>query len=150
MWTPAVLAASRMDVPAGTVTCRPSTVIVIVVGGAAVGAVMAFYVRCPMSDIRCPPYASRHRRHGMHRSLLDQRFEIPAELVDARHDRRRARVAEHADRLACHVVGDTEQRVEVLRASLACRNALEDPGRPRGAFAALGALRTALVSEESC
>src|SRR5438046_10481810 len=84
----------------------------------------------------------------MNAARLDQCLEVPTELVDPRHDRRRARIAEYADRLPRHVVGDAEQRIEILRAALARGDALENLGGPRRTFAALGALRTALVREE--
>src|SRR5678815_5631567 len=82
-------------------------------------------------------------------SLLDQRLEIFAELLEPRDNRRGARVAQHADRLARHVLGNLEQRVEVFRRSLAFHDPLEDLRRPRGAFTTLRALRAALVSEEA-
>ena len=57
----------------------------------------------------------------MHRALLDERLKIRSELVDARHHRCRARVAEHTDRLAGHVVGDAEQRIQVFGRPVAGR-----------------------------
>ena len=44
---------------------------------------------------------------------------------------------------------DLEQRVEILRRALPAHDALEDRRRPRRAFAALRALRAALVREEA-
>src|SRR5262245_60724998 len=125
MSTPAAFAASRIDVPAGTDTGRPSIVR------------LTIWVML------------RHSRHEEMRLLLDQRFELTRELLQPRHDRRRARVAEYADGLPCHVVGDLEQRVQVLRGAFAGGDALEDLGRPGGPFATLRALRAALMGEEA-
>src|ERR671916_2137851 len=134
MSTPASFAASRMLVPAGTVTWRPSTV--RLTAGAAAGAVM--------------PSVSRDRG-GAHRAppLGDVRLELVAELLDPAHDRRRARVAQHADGLARHVLRELEERVEVLHRPLARLDALHDLRDPRGALAALGTLGAALVGEEA-
>src|SRR5690242_21827530 len=85
----------------------------------------------------------------MMRLLLDQRLEIISELLWPRDDRRRARLAQHADRLARHVVGDFQQRVEILCRAVAGGDALEDLRRPRRTFTTLCALRAALVREEA-
>src|SRR5512133_894634 len=81
--------------------------------------------------------------------LLDQRLEVSAEFLDAGHDRRRARITQHADRLARHVFGDLQQRVQIFRSTVAGHDALEYLRGPRRALAALRALRTALVREET-
>src|SRR5579884_1933524 len=116
MSTPAYFAASRIDVPGGTVTWRPSIV-------------------------RVMSAMLRHRRHEEMLLLLDQRLEVPAELLDARRDRRGARITQHADRLAGHVLADIQEGIQVFRRPVAGDDPLENLRRPRGAFAALGALR---------
>src|SRR6266446_1250353 len=68
-------------------------------------------------------------------------FEFASEFLDPTHDGCRARVRQHADRLAGHVLGEIEQQVEVFRFALPGQNALHDLGGPRGALAALRALR---------
>src|SRR6185312_14291126 len=93
----------------------------------------------------------RHRRgNGVELRLLDQGFELRTELVDAGYNWNSTGIAEHADRLASHVVGDAEERIEIFVGALAIPDPLHDLGGPRGAFATLRALRTALVREESC
>src|SRR5262245_1954910 len=99
MSTPAVFAASRIDMPSGTVTGRPSIVSEIIF----TSAICASRRRG----------ATERRGNGDHATRGDNlRLELAAELLEARYDRRCARIAEHADRLATHVVGNGEQRVE--------------------------------------
>src|SRR3954467_8876998 len=146
MSTPAAFAASRIDVPAGTDTGRPSIVrltVCVLDAGAVIDRSASL---CVQSCVRC---RSRERRHEMMRLLLDQSLEIAAELLETRHHRRRARVAENADGLPCHVVGDLQQCIEVLGRAITGGNALQNLGRPCGSFAALRALRAALVREEA-
>src|SRR4051794_22447846 len=81
-------------------------------------------------------------------ALLDQRFEISSEFLDARGHRSRARIAEYANGLARHVVADLEERVEIFRSSVAGNDPLEDLSAPGRALAALRALRAALMREE--
>src|SRR5678815_3731724 len=76
------------------------------------------------------------------------RIELGAEFLDAAHHRGRARVAQHADGLARHLLGQVEQEVEVARLALPGDDALEHARRPRRSFAALRALRTRLVRIE--
>src|SRR5438034_8849647 len=108
MRMPAAFAASRIIVPEGTVTCRPSIVSVTeaVVVGAVIGAdpSLAALARDDFQSW------SGHRCWYEDRGapLLDQRLEVAAELVDARRDRRRAGVAEHADGLAGHLLADIQ------------------------------------------
>src|SRR5206468_12807884 len=103
------------SVPAGTVTGAPS---------------MVRFTSC--SGITLPP------------SPVPRPVEIclkfSSELLDPAHDRSRARVGQHADSLARHVLRQVEQQVEILGLSLPRQNALHDLGRPRGAFPTLGAL----------
>src|SRR5262245_30793204 len=84
---------------------------------------------------------------GIDRLLLSRqiRLKLPAEFLDAADDGRRARVRQHADRLARHVLGEIEQQVEIFGLALPRQDPLENLGRPRGAFAALRALRARLV-----
>ena len=97
-----------------------------------------------------------HRRGGRatdgHRGrplARDERLELVPELLQPADDRCGARVAEHADRLAGHVLRQVEQRVEVLERALTGDDALEDLRGPRRALAALRALRAALVRVEA-
>src|SRR6185437_819189 len=117
-------AASRIDVPAGTLTDRPS-IVRFTIAVACVSAILG------------------HRRHEEMLLLLDQRLEIAAELLDAGRHRSGARIAQHTNRLACHVVADFEQRVEILGGTVARDDPLENLRRPRCPFATLRALRTA-------
>src|SRR5713101_4051893 len=66
------------------------------------------------------PSAIGRRPSGRHGAFLprDVRLELALELPDPAHDRRRARVRQHADRLPRHVVGEVEQQVEVLHGAL--------------------------------
>src|SRR5207245_64398 len=60
-----------------------------------------------------------HSRH--HHRLAPPRqvfLELTPELLDPRDDRRGARIAEYADRLAGHVLGEVEQELEVRRLPL--------------------------------
>src|SRR5215213_9500709 len=102
MSTPAVRAASRIDVPSATATGRPSIVRLIVL----TSAMNTYeYVR------RDREAAASGRGGGAERTPLavDVRFELVAPLLNSRHDRHRARVAENADRLARHAVTDLQQ-----------------------------------------
>src|SRR4051812_42638729 len=85
----------------------------------------------------------------MESATLNQGFEFTAELLDPRDHRHSAGVAEHADGLPGHLIGDVEESVQIFGRSLTIPDALEDLGRPRRTFAALRALRTALVGEEA-
>src|SRR5215212_754365 len=125
-----------MLVPAGTVTWRPSTVR-LTVGAAAAGAV-----------IPSPASRGRGRAHGAP-PLGDVRLELVPELLDPAHDRGRAGVAQHADRLPRHVLRELEERVEVFHRAVAGLDPLHDLRDPRRALAALRALRAALVGEEA-
>src|SRR5438270_3984114 len=108
MRTPAAFAASRIDVPGGTETGRPSIVRLTVCGA---GEVIDRYASlCRLSRMHA---GSRYGGHEMMRPLLDQRLEIAAKLLEPRHDRRCTRVAEHTDGLARHVIGDLEQGIEI-------------------------------------
>src|SRR5438874_6096107 len=80
---------------------------------------------------------------------VNERLELAAEFLDPRDDRDGARITQDADRLAGHVFGDLEQRVEIFHRSLSVTNALHDLRRPGSALAALGALAAALVGEET-
>src|SRR5215207_1249243 len=137
-----------MLVPSGTRTARPSIVRLMSfgAGGADCGAAA---VVSAMTTL-----VGRHERGGRgaaHRTALagDVRLELVTEFRDPGHDGRGAGVAEHADRLARHLLGDLEQGVEITHRSLPCLDAFEDLGRPRRAFAALRALRAALVGVEA-
>src|SRR5438874_273196 len=129
MSTPAAFAASRIDVPAGTETRRPSIVRL---------------TPCVMYGS-----ASRHGRHEMMRLLRDERLEITPELLQSGDNRRCARIAQDTDRLARHVVGDLEQRVEILGRAVARGDALENLRRPGRPFPALRALGATLVGKET-
>src|SRR3989441_10377673 len=76
------------------------------------------------------------------------RLELSAELLDAAHDRRRARIGPRADRFARHVLREIASQIEVFRLPLPRQDALEDLRCPRGAFPALRALRARLVRIE--
>ena len=78
----------------------------------------------------------------------DIRLELAAELLDPAYDRRGAGIAEHADRLARHVLGQVEQQLEVFLLPLPRQDPLQDAGGPRGAFSALRALGAGLVGVE--
>src|SRR5687767_7821183 len=125
---PACLAASMIGVPFGTATCMPS---IVTVTNSCSG------IRFLSSSLMLGP-ASRGRQRRLARAG-DVGLELGAELLDAAHHRRGAGVAQHADRLAGHVFREVQQQLEVLLPALARQNPLEDPGGPRGAFAALGA-----------
>src|SRR2546423_7675364 len=145
MRTPAALAASRIDVPAGTDTCRPSIVrltVCVVEAGEVI-------VRYASSLSSAAAAGSGDRRDEVMGPFLDQAFEIATELLQARHDRCRTRVAQDTDRLARHVVGDLEQRIEVLGGTIANGDPLENFRCPSGALATLPALRAALMREET-
>src|SRR3954469_14284168 len=122
MSTPAYLAASRMLVPSGTLTVRPSIVSETSFGGG--GACGAVAVVSAMTSGR-----RRRRRRGgrAQRAALsgDVSLELVPELLDPRHARRRAGVAQHADCLPGHVLGDLEQRVEITHRALPRLDALE-------------------------
>src|SRR6185503_7244203 len=123
MSTPAAFAASRIDVPAGTDTGRPSIVrltVCVLDAGAVIDRCASL---CMRSGVRS---RSRDSRHEMVRLLLDQRLEITRELLESRDDRCRAGVAQHANRLARHVVRDLEQCIEIFGRAVAGGNALED------------------------
>src|SRR4051812_42350050 len=90
------------------------------------------------SSIKSHPGQRRLARAG------DVGLELGAELLDSAHDRSGAGVAQHADRLAGHVLGEVEQELEVFLLALPGENPLEDPGGPRRAFPALSALRAGL------
>src|SRR5512144_2549354 len=132
MSTPTVRAASRSEVPSATATGLPSIVRLIVLTSA-----MSSSLGLRRSG----------RGGGAERASLpgDVRLELVAPLLNARDHRHRARIGQHADRLARHVLADLEQRVEVRHRALARLDALHDLRRPRGALAALRALGTALV-----
>src|SRR3954467_6678329 len=91
---------------------------------------------------------SSNCRHGWFTRTLDIRLELVAELLDPAHDRRGAGIAQNADGLAGHVVGQIQQELEMLLLSLPRQNPLENPDRPGGAFPALGALGAGLVGVE--
>src|SRR4051812_1395638 len=121
MRMPAAFAASRIDVPAGTETGRPSIVRLTVCGP---GEVISRYASSRwLSRMRAVSCEGGHEKM---RLLLDQRLEVAAELLESRDHGRCTGIAEHTDRLARHVVGDLEQRVEVLRRPIADSDALEN------------------------
>src|SRR6266545_620979 len=91
---------------------------------------------------------SSHGFQRMRRGPAQTRIELRPELLDPAHDRRGAAVAQHADGLPGHLVGEVEQEIEILGLSLAAEDPLQDPRGPRGALAALGALGAALVGVE--
>src|SRR2546423_14564203 len=80
---------------------------------------------------------------------LNQRLELIAELLDSGDDGYRARIAQHANGFPRHLLGDVEQCVEIFHRPFPVADSFEDLGRPRSSFAALSALRAALVSEEA-
>src|SRR3990170_4950362 len=80
---------------------------------------------------------------------LDIRFELLPELLDSAHDRSGAGIAQDADRLAGHVVGEVEQQLEVLLLTLPRQDPLQNANRPGGTLPALGALRTGFVRVEA-
>src|SRR3954470_11061091 len=67
-------------------------------------------------------------------------FKLSAEFLDTADDRRGARIGQHADRLARHVLGQIEEQVEILGLALPREDPLHDSRGPRGALATLGAL----------
>src|SRR3954470_12089536 len=75
-------------------------------------------------------------------------FKLPAEFLDTAHDRRGARIRQHTDRLARHVLGKIEQQIEILGFALSREDPLHDLRGPRGAFATLRALRARLMRIE--
>src|SRR5688500_10888178 len=85
----------------------------------------------------------------MKATALDQGLELATKFLYPRYHGNGARITEHADRLARHLLGNVEQGVEILHRSLPVANSLHDLGRPRRALAALRALRAALVSKEA-
>src|ERR1044071_2349881 len=50
------------------------------------------------------------------------RLELPADLLDAAHNRSRTRVRQHADRLSGHVFGEIEQQIEIFGLPLPRQN----------------------------
>src|SRR6185503_18671489 len=138
MSTPTVRAASRSEVPSGTATGLPSMVRSIVLTS-AIDSSLGLDLRRPSG-----------RGGGAERTplALDVRLELVAPFLNAGRDRDRARVRQHADRLASHVVADLEERVEVGQRALPRFDPLHDLRRPGCPFAALCALRAALVSVE--
>src|SRR5918999_225060 len=131
--TPAIFAASMMVVPFGTLTGAPSMITLTNSSGI---------------KLLLPCSSSQSRKHGSNRGhgglarALDVRLELVPKLLDPAHNRRGAGVAQHADRLAGHVIRQIQQELEMLLLALPCQNALQDPHRPRGPFAALGTLGT--------
>src|SRR5688572_15854203 len=111
MSTPANFAASRMLVPSGTTTCRPSMVSVTCFTSAMDGIVARSGRRARGARRRGGggrAAVAHHARRGLQLGL-----ELVPELLETGDHGRRAAVAQHADGLAGHVVGDREQRVEV-------------------------------------
>src|SRR5687767_7626961 len=100
MSTPAVLAASRMDVFSGTVTGRPSMVAFTIFtgGGSGLSLMPAMGSVIDRSSGRARAHRRQHRRHRAIRR--DLRLELATELLESRHHGRRARIREHADGLA--------------------------------------------------
>src|SRR5690606_11499173 len=137
MSTPTVFAASRMDVPSGTDAARPSIV-----------SEMVFTSAMSTSCRRCARERTGDRNHAATGRNL--RLEFVAEFLEARHHRRCARIAEHANGFARHVVGDRKQCVEIFCGAFAIANAFLDARCPCRAFPTLRALCTALVCVESC
>src|ERR1035437_2167025 len=78
-----------------------------------------------------------------------QGLELMPELLQSTHHWSRARIAQHADRLAGHVLRHLEQRVEIFVGAVAGDDAIEDARGPGRALAALRALSAALVREET-
>src|SRR6266702_3322429 len=104
------------------------------------------------SAITLPASRSPHPGCSCHQRPApagDVVLELIPELLDPRDHRCRARVREHADRLAGHVLRQIEQQVEVLRLALARENALEDLRGPGGALATLRTLGARLVRVEA-
>src|SRR5437879_4518016 len=100
------------------------------------------------SSITLPSSPVPLRRSCHHHRLAPPReviLELASELLDPGDDGRGARVRQHADRLAGHVLREVEQQIQVGRLALSGEDALEDLGGPRRALAALGALRARLV-----
>src|SRR5256885_16583256 len=62
-------------------------------------------------------------------------FKLPAEFLDAADDRGGARVRQHADRLARHVLGKIEEQIEILGLALPRGDPPHDFRGPRGARA---------------
>src|SRR5579862_9747534 len=109
MSTPAAFPASRIDVPSGTVTWRPSIVNVTIASG-----------RYRRGSDGCSDTAKRTTL------LADVRLELIAEFGDPRYYGRRAGIAQHTDRLPGHVVGDRQQGIEILHRSAPRLDALDD------------------------
>src|SRR3989440_9010678 len=124
------------SVPFGTLTGTPSMVRLTSSSG----------ITRPPSLFPRPPWSCHHHRFASSRDVV---FELVPELLDAGDDGRGARVRQHADRLAGHVLGEVEQQVQGGRLALARENALEDLGGPRPALAALRALRARLLGAEA-
>src|SRR5688572_21656658 len=131
MSTPAVRAASRIEVPSGAATGLPSIVRLIVLTSAMNSRVLV--VR---QSVRPRP-SGRGGRAERAPLARDVRLELVAPLLDARRDRHGAGIREHADRLPGHGVADLEQRVEVRHGAVTRFDALHDLGRPRGTLATL-------------
>src|SRR6476646_6682398 len=110
---PACLAASMMVMPLGTLTRAPSMVTLTSSSAIAIGR-----------GIKC---RTSHCCQSGLASALDVRLELLAELLNSAHDRRRAGVAEDADRLAGHVVRQIEQQLEMFLFTLAGQNPLQNP-----------------------
>src|SRR2546423_7224793 len=98
-----------MVVPSATVTGRPSMV---------------------RFTIFCSAMLRHRRRYRVETAALNEGLEFAAELLDAGDDRDRTRIAQHADGLPRHLLGDVEQGVEVFYGSFAVPDTLEDLGRP--------------------
>src|SRR5689334_6043602 len=124
---PACLAASMIVVPLGTLSVMPSIVTLT-----------------RSSAIR----SSSDGSHGRLTRTGHIGFEFGSELLDPADHRRGARVAQHTDGRAGHVLRQVEQQLKVFLLALPRQDALENLGGPRRAFAALGALGTALVGVE--
>src|SRR5437660_6023052 len=85
----------------------------------------------------------------MEPASLNQGLELATEFLDPGDNRDCARIAQNADRFSSHLLGDVEECIQILHRSFAVTDALEYFRRPGCSFAALCALRTALVREKA-
>src|SRR4051794_35075916 len=128
IWMPISSAARITSVPLGTLTSIPSTEMVTRSSGLGAGGPPAgVLVVTVMSAVRSCPGGSQGclRPRGGCRgvegtaAVLEVREVLVAEVLERGLDRTRRTVAECAEGLAEDVVGDVEQRLQVLLGALA-------------------------------
>src|SRR5258708_5365785 len=121
---PTALQASMSRVPAGAVTCLPSTVMVTFLTSAIISLRQNLQLAC------------LSRRFKRTRSSFQVRLEFAPPLVYDRHRRNRGRIAQWTERPTQHVLGQVLNVVDVLLQSAAIMEASESFLEPVSTFTA--------------